>query len=127
MTCSQTLLIKQCRNVSNTMQEMFVQHTHKQISGLLHLCLLSSKPYTTQEWIQHVCFVCTGRAKGVKTVSLSIRKSKQQLSSNALKQEKKRASGITSSIVTPVIDANNFELNPALITFIEREQLKVED
>ena len=33
-----------------------------------------------------------------------------------------QASGITSSIVTPVIEANNFELNPALITFVERDQ-----
>ena len=33
-----------------------------------------------------------------------------------------QASGITSSIVSPAIEANNFELSPALITFVEREQ-----
>jgi len=33
-----------------------------------------------------------------------------------------QASGITSSIVSAAIKANNFELNTALITFVEREQ-----
>jgi len=33
-----------------------------------------------------------------------------------------QASGITSSIVSPAIEANNFELNPALIGFMERDQ-----
>jgi len=33
-----------------------------------------------------------------------------------------QASGITSSIVSPTIEANNFELNPALIRFMERDQ-----
>ena len=33
-----------------------------------------------------------------------------------------QASGITSSIVSPAVEANNFELNPALISFVEREQ-----
>ena len=33
-----------------------------------------------------------------------------------------QASGVTSSIVSPAIEANNFELSPALITFVEREQ-----
>jgi len=33
-----------------------------------------------------------------------------------------QASGVTSSIVSPTIEANNFELNPALITFVEQEQ-----
>jgi len=33
-----------------------------------------------------------------------------------------QASGITSSIVSPAIEANNFKLNPALITFVERDQ-----
>ena len=33
-----------------------------------------------------------------------------------------QASGITSSIVSPTIEANNFELNPALIGFVERDQ-----
>jgi len=32
------------------------------------------------------------------------------------------ASGITSSIVSPAVEANNFELSPALITFVERDQ-----
>jgi len=29
------------------------------------------------------------------------------------------ASGITSSIVSPAVEANNFELSPMLITFME--------
>jgi len=33
-----------------------------------------------------------------------------------------QASGITSSIVSPTVDANNFELSPALISFVEPEQ-----
>jgi len=33
-----------------------------------------------------------------------------------------QASGITSSIVSPVVEAHNFELSPALISFVEREQ-----
>jgi len=33
-----------------------------------------------------------------------------------------QASGITSSIVSPTVEANNFELNPALISFVERDQ-----
>jgi len=33
-----------------------------------------------------------------------------------------QASGITSSIVSPVVEANNFELSPALISFMEWEQ-----
>jgi len=33
-----------------------------------------------------------------------------------------QASGVTSSIVSPAIEANNFELNPALISFVERYQ-----
>jgi len=33
-----------------------------------------------------------------------------------------QASGITSSIVSPAVEANNFELSPALISFVEREQ-----
>jgi len=33
-----------------------------------------------------------------------------------------QASGRTSSIVSPAIEANNFELNPALIGFVERDQ-----
>ena len=33
-----------------------------------------------------------------------------------------QASGITSSIVSPAIEANNFELNLALISFMERDQ-----
>ena len=33
-----------------------------------------------------------------------------------------KASGITSSIVSPVIKANNFEISPTLITFMERDQ-----
>jgi len=32
-----------------------------------------------------------------------------------------QASGITSSIVSPAVEANNFELSPALISFMERE------
>jgi len=30
--------------------------------------------------------------------------------------------GITLSIVNPTFEANNFELSPALITFVERDQ-----
>jgi len=33
-----------------------------------------------------------------------------------------QALGITSSIVSPTVEANNFALNPALISFVEREQ-----
>ena len=33
-----------------------------------------------------------------------------------------QASGITSSIISPTIEANNFELSPALITFVQRDQ-----
>jgi len=33
-----------------------------------------------------------------------------------------QASGITSSIVNPIVEANHFELSPALITFVERDQ-----
>ena len=33
-----------------------------------------------------------------------------------------QASGIRSSIVNPTIEAKNFELNPALITFMEQDQ-----
>jgi len=30
-----------------------------------------------------------------------------------------QASGITSSIVNPIVETNNFELSPALITLVE--------
>ena len=30
-----------------------------------------------------------------------------------------QASGITSSIVSPAVEANNFELSPSLISFVE--------
>ena len=33
-----------------------------------------------------------------------------------------QASGITSSIVSPAVEANNFELSPALISIVEQEQ-----
>ena len=33
-----------------------------------------------------------------------------------------QASGTTSSIVSPAVEANNFELSPALISFVERER-----
>ena len=33
-----------------------------------------------------------------------------------------QASGITSSIVSPAVEANNFELSPALISFVKRER-----
>lgn len=33
-----------------------------------------------------------------------------------------QASGVTSSIISPVIEAKNFELSPALVTFMERDQ-----
>jgi len=33
-----------------------------------------------------------------------------------------QASGFTSSIVSPTIEANNFELNPVLISFVELDQ-----
>jgi len=33
-----------------------------------------------------------------------------------------QASGFTSSIVIPTFEANNFELGPSLISFVEREQ-----
>jgi len=31
-------------------------------------------------------------------------------------------SGITTSIVSPAVEANNFELSPTLVTFVERDQ-----
>jgi len=34
-----------------------------------------------------------------------------------------QASGITSFIVNPTVEANNFEFSPALITFMEWDQL----
>jgi len=40
------------------------------------------------------------------------------LQDNALPQ----ASSITSSIVNPTVEAYNFELSPALVTFVERDQ-----
>jgi len=33
-----------------------------------------------------------------------------------------QASGISSSAVNPTVEANNFDLSPALITFVERDQ-----
>jgi len=33
-----------------------------------------------------------------------------------------QVSGIILSIVNPTLEANNFELNPALITFMERDK-----
>ena len=33
-----------------------------------------------------------------------------------------QTSGITSFIVSPAVEANNFELSPVLISFVEREQ-----
>ena len=33
-----------------------------------------------------------------------------------------QTSAITSSIVSPVVEANNFEVSPALVTFVERDQ-----
>ena len=33
-----------------------------------------------------------------------------------------QASSVTSSIVSPAVEANNFELNPTLISFVERGQ-----
>jgi len=33
-----------------------------------------------------------------------------------------QASAVTSAIVSPAVEANNFELSPALISFVEREQ-----
>jgi len=47
--------------------------------------------------------------KGIKTLSHSIHVSSQ-------------ASGITSSIVSPLIEANSFELSLVLITFMEPDQ-----
>jgi len=34
-----------------------------------------------------------------------------------------QASGIISSIINPIVKANNFELSHALVTFVERAQL----
>ena len=33
-----------------------------------------------------------------------------------------QASGITSSIISPAVEANNFEFSPTLMSFVEREQ-----
>jgi len=33
-----------------------------------------------------------------------------------------QASGVTSSIVSPTVKVNNFELSPALLSFVEQEQ-----
>ena len=33
-----------------------------------------------------------------------------------------QATGIASSIVNPAVEANNFELRPALVSFVEKDQ-----
>ena len=33
-----------------------------------------------------------------------------------------QATGLTSSIVNPAVEANNFELQPALVSFVEKNQ-----
>jgi len=53
-----------------------------------------------------------------KRAEVSMAEDNKVLRDDALPQ----ASGITSSIVSPAVEANNFELSPALISFMEREQ-----
>ena len=57
-------------------------------------------------------------ARRKKRTEASMAEDNRVLRAYALPQ----ASGITSSIVSPAVEASNFELNPALIYFVEREQ-----
>jgi len=57
-------------------------------------------------------------ARGKKRAEASMAEDNQVLRDYALPQ----ASGITSSIVSPAVEANHFELSPALISFMERKQ-----
>ena len=50
-----------------------------------------------------------------KRVEVTMAEDQRVLRDYALPQ----ASGITSSIVSPAVDANNFELSPSLISFVE--------
>jgi len=57
-------------------------------------------------------------ARRKKRAEVSMAEDHRMLHDYALPQ----ASGNTSSIVSPAVEANNFELNPVLISFVEREQ-----
>jgi len=57
-------------------------------------------------------------ARRKKRTEASMAEDNRVLRAYALPQ----ASGITSSIVSPAVEASNFELSPALIYFVEREQ-----
>ena len=57
-------------------------------------------------------------ARKRKRVEALMAKDNRVLRDYALPQ----ASGVTSSIVSPVVEANNFELSPTLISFVEQEQ-----
>jgi len=57
-------------------------------------------------------------ARRKKRAEVSMAEAHRVLRDYALPQ----ASGITSSIVSPAVEANNLELIPALISFVEREQ-----
>ena len=57
-------------------------------------------------------------ARRKKSAAVSMAEDHWVLRDYALPQ----ASGITSYIVSPAVEANNFELSPALISFVEREQ-----
>jgi len=59
-----------------------------------------------------------GEARRKKRVKVITAKDHRLLLDYALPH----ASGITFSIASPVVKANNFELSPALISFVEREQ-----
>jgi len=57
-------------------------------------------------------------ARRKKRAKVSMAEGNRVLRDYALPQ----ASGITSSIVSPAVEANNFKLSPVLISFVEREQ-----
>ena len=59
-----------------------------------------------------------GEARRKKRAEVTTAEDHRVLRDYALPQ----ALGITSSIVNLVVEASNFELNPALISFVEQEQ-----
>jgi len=62
---------------------------------------------------------CSEARRRKEATAVMVEREKRVLQDYALPQ----ASSITSSIISPMIEADNFKLNPALITFMERDQL----
>ena len=63
---------------------------------------------------------CSGEARRTKKAEVAMaRQDKRVLGDYAQPQ----ASGMTSSIVNPTVEANHIELSPALVTFVELDQL----